>query len=675
MSAPPTLSTYSFCFFKSGSAPVLYSLANSSFLNLPPAPFSYNMTVAGYLTAYNTPIVNATGDRRSGYLVSTMSGVRQYVDTQGWLSSNAIVGPASNYYGSTDGYYTGFVGQFDNLIYTTQPYVDVNGLLYQYSTTSTAYNVYGPLPFAPISVLQWSGNASTAYDAQELIDIVYFSPDVWYCYWPEYNGAVMVVQDNGVSGMAGTVAQQYCNAPPTMQFAFCYVITNGYATSPYGPWQVVVSGVLTVSTSWTQGEYGPNRTSTSYGYQVLNATGTRTLTYRGQAFTNRIVAVAPLNAYNFNDNIINLGSPVFDNARHSLAFQLDGPAMFASGLGYGNFVSVNNWTKPYTLGMGFNEYEQPVNDGITHVITSAWSMQLLNATNANCPLPISAIPTIPAASLALFSQTQSFSFCWSHTGGPGGYGTLDGGNWTITSSGVLTTTMYNGTTTDGRTAYLVVNVTGTRTYTFENGSTQVVQLVGVAPPPAAISSLLPASYVSSFTTTSSGSFIANNVFYPTFPYFDDWGLNIMGATQFDEEEVVNSGLAIGGAGSTNIVRVFITPVYFDFQEWLNDFVTNYVYYNHAGASVIVPYTGTAPATFAAQCAWYSSAITTYQVHCSLLHSQPTPYAAPHTPERPGMPITDPLSLPLCRCVCYVDSSATTWTTACCRRALRRRTKA
>ena len=673
VAAPPTLSTYSFCFYASGSQPVLWSLANSNFSNLPPAPFSYNVTVAGYLTAYDTPIFNATGDRRNGYMVSTMAGVRQYVDTQGWLSSNAIVGPASNYYGSTDGFYTGFAGGFDNLVYLSPPFVDVNGLLYQFSTASTAYTVYGPLPFAPISVLQWSGNASTGYDQQELIDIVYFSPYVWYVYWPLYSSAVMVVQDNGASGKAGTVAQQYCGAPPTMQFAFCYVITNGLTTSPYGPWQVVVSGVLTVSTTWTQGEYGPNRTSTSYGYQVLNATGTRTLTFRAQTFTNRILSVAPVNAYNFNDNIILLGSPVFDNARHSLAFQLDGPAMFASGLGYANFVTVNNWTKPYTLGMGFNEYEQPVNDGITHVITSAWSMQLLNATNAQCPLPIPSLPTIPAAALALFSQTQNFSFCWSHTGGPGGYGTLDGGNWTITSSGVLTTTMYNGTTTDGRTAYLVVNVTGTRTYTFENGSTQVVQLVGVAPPPAAISSLLPASYVSSFTTTSSGNFIANNVFYPVFPYFDSWGLAIMGATQFDEEEIVNSGLAIGGAGSTNIVRVFITPTYYDMEEWLNDFVTNYVYYNHAGASVIVPYNGTAPATFAAQCAWYSAAITTYQVQCRLLHHLPFTLGSTRTKQRADADRSMPVSL--CRCVCACDSSVTIWTTAFCRPALRRRTRA
>ena len=206
------------------------------------------------------------------------------------------------------------------------PYIDTEGLLYQYAG-GPAYMIFGQVPDAPIDhLLAGNFTAGQGYIDEEIIEVVYTpqTNQIWFVYHPEYYGAMMVVADGGVSGNAGTVAQQYCAAPVTMTFNFCYTIANTLATSPYGPWSIYVSGTLIVNTSWTTGEYS---TSANPGYIVVGATGTRTIVTQGKTTTVSITGVAPLNSYNFNDNVLRLGTPALDTALHGVTFTLSGPAV------------------------------------------------------------------------------------------------------------------------------------------------------------------------------------------------------------------------------------------------------------------------------------------------------------------------------------------------------------
>ena len=160
-----------------------------------------------------------------------------------------------------------------------------------------------------------------------------------------------------------------------------------------------------------------------------------------------------------------------------------------------------------------------------------------------------------------------------------------------------------GTTIAGATAYLITNVTGTRVYTFENGTQQVVQLVSVGGLASVLSQNVSGAF---FIGSSSSTFVANNVLYPTFPYFDARGVVLLGSTSFYEEE-------LSGSGQTNVVRVFVNVPSQDFEEWLLDFQTGYYYLNHAGTSLLAPYNASlATADFAQQCSYTYGTLNTYQ---------------------------------------------------------------
>ena len=202
---------------------------------------------------------------------------------------------------------------------------------------------------------------------------------------------------------------------------------------------------------------------------------------------------------------------------------LDGPAYFGGGATTGNVVVMDNFTTPLSLGTGMTEFGHPPNDGVTSIITSQFSLQWMNGQSWSCPYtaPLLVSPSVGFANaLTQFKATQQWAFCWTHTGGPGGYSVYDGGNWTITSSGIITTTAYAGTTTTAgvggaRKGYLITNFTGTRTYTFENGTTQVIALVNVGAPGAAVwgNTINGARFIGS----SESGYVANNILSDTEP--------------------------------------------------------------------------------------------------------------------------------------------------------------
>ena len=618
VAAPPTLTSYSFCYVKSGNmslalnpTPQYNATTNSiSFVEYPVNLFAYNITIAGALTAYNTPIttsaaVSGTGAARTGYAVSSMLGVRQYIDTGGNMSSNPIVGPASNYYGSGEGYYDGFLGGFDQLIYTTAPYIDTEGLLFQYNGTS-AYNIFGPVPYAPIDhLLLGNLTAGQGYIDEEIIEIVYTNQtnQIWFVYHPEYYGQMVLVQDGGVSGAAGTVAQQYCGAPPTITVNFAYSITNTLASSPYGPWTIYVTGTMTVSNIFQSGAHGGGA-----GYVVIGATGTRTLSYQGKTVSNNILGVAPNNTWALNDNIVYLNHPNLGTTTHGITLTLDGVVPFPSGPGPNAYLTIVNYTgaayKP--VGAGIVELGMPLQDGITQNLTSMWDMRAFNASYVP-PFTAPVLPTLTAAAAAQFTTPLQWTFCFTSTGGPGVYGLIDGGNWTISTSGIMTTTSYLGTNAQGLSGYLVTNITGTRSYKFENGTTQVVPIIGVGTPASAVINA-PISATGVQDCNSGLCQLSNNVFYPTWPYFDSFGVAMIAAGSLDEQLIGATG---GGNAGTNVARVLFSSGIL--EEWVFDTAINEVVFAYDGNAVVAPYTaGTSVATFAQQCSFTYGPLLTYQ---------------------------------------------------------------
>ena len=98
---------------------------------------------------------------------------------------------------------------------------------------------------------------------------------------------------------------------------------NTLASSPYMGWSVYVTGTLNVTQRYQQ-VYVSNQ---AYGFRVVGATGTRTVAYEGKTTTHAITSVAPPNTFSFEDNIVNVAAPYFDNVVHAITFTLDGPAL------------------------------------------------------------------------------------------------------------------------------------------------------------------------------------------------------------------------------------------------------------------------------------------------------------------------------------------------------------
>ena len=389
-------------------------------------------------------------------------------------------------------------------------------------------------------------------------------------------------------------------------YAFCFSATQTNPSSPSLPWAVSMSGTLAMNTSaaaLTQGYFSnylaifPASQQLS-GYPVLNATGSRTIYAQGQSQTLSITGVAPINAYNGNDNILQITPPYFDNLAHSITFTLSGgQPLFALGtissqgavVGNYGYASINNYTTPQYGGAGVQESDDPPNDGMANVLTSTFTLTAASSYSASVSCPAL---TNPGAAPAAFSSTLTWSFCYTFTGG-GNFATVNGQQWFITGSGTITTTGYAGTA-GGRTAYQIIGMTGTRTYTNAGtGDSTTVNILGVGGPNTQQAVDYQAEQFDYLATGGLESDLGNNLLYPTYPYFDQWGVNIVTDADIGNEDQSNL--------TVNAFRLWVDPTSYSFNEWVSDFTAGYWYFTYSASSIVVPFSQSTAAALAPQC--------------------------------------------------------------------------
>ena len=559
----------------------------------------WQVSAAGTMTTYNT-LVSSNG--RAGYPLLAMSGRRYYQDVFGNNSFVTITGISGNNTGSF-----GFVN-VSQLLYPSAPLVDGGGLLYTFS--GIAISPLGPLIGDGVNVVQlaWSNGGyqeaaylSSAFSARSALPASSFA--VTQDGGSEYSQN-RAWQMCGTVNPAGTNDASASGSYTYTQYSFCYTSVNTLSTSPYLPFAVLMTGTLNVSSLLTRGFRGSSRAS--QGNLVVNAIGSRTIYAQGQpAVTQQVVALAPYDTYNGNDNVIALSAPYFDNAYHSLSFQLASTAQFVLGPGISNLVNLNNFTAPLALGAGVSESDNPINDGQSAILTSTWVMQPYTAGFV-CPNAISA-PSVSAAVTTAFQSTLTWSFCYTFSGSGSGGNAVPGSDiWYTQASGTMTTTGWGGTTVAGRTAYLIIGINGTRALINGTGSTSVISFVG----PGGVNAPAQAN---EYSPQDSSKFYGNNLLYNSWPWLDGYGVIAMAQGDWSEYDVYGGGFF---DGDSHALRLFIDPATWECSEWLLDFAKNSYYVTEAGSLVVssttaVTASGQTASQFYAQCSPFYGTLNTY----------------------------------------------------------------
>ena len=175
---------------------------------------------------------------------------------------------------------------------------------------------------------------------------------------------------------------------------------------------------------------------------------------------------------------------------------------------------------------------------------------------------------------------MTWSFCYEFDGG-GNFATVNGQRWSTTASGTLTTTAYAGKTTSGRTAYLITGMTGVRTYTNAGtGQASTANILGVGGPNTQQAVAYYSEQFDYLGQAGQEADISNNLFYPTYPYFDAWGVSVVTDTFIGNEDQNNL--------TVNAFRLWVDPGSYSFNEWVTDFTAGYWYFTYSGNSIFTP---------------------------------------------------------------------------------------
>ena len=325
--------------------------------------------------------------------------------------------------------------------------------------------------------------------------------------------------------------------------------------------------------------------------------------------------MAAPSSYNGNDNILASTPPYFDNLAHSLTFTLSGQPQFVQGVlntqfdvaGNLKYSNLNNYTFPLNNGAGVWESDDPPNDGDANVVTSTFALTPSSSWSASvtCANTVSQ-PTVSSAVSAQYSATISWPFCYTFTGG-GNFASVNGQVWNIVAYGTLTTTAYQGTgAMTGLPMYMATGVSGQRSYSNAGtGISTTVNFAGLG----GVNAQQAINYNDDqfdFLYTYYGDFsnIADNVFFPSYPYFDQYGVNLIGNGWYGNEDQNNL--------TTNALRLFVDPNSFSLDEWATDFVAGYWYFTYDGASIFTNVSSTSPSALSAQCSPTYGASTVFQ---------------------------------------------------------------
>ena len=387
--APAPFVQYSLCFYQTST-----TASGATYID----------SISAAVTVYSIAIsVNG----RSGFPIANVTGVRQFASSNGYESVTSITGLASGWQGAAEGFTAGVLGSYDQVLYTSAPYLDSGGLLLQYNGLGASLS--GAIFDASVLRLFYN-SATSSYTDQTLYNITY-STATQIASYQAINitgGTVAVLSDGGASYTAGTVSGSSCAAPPTQTYNFCYLVANTQGS----PWSVSAVGQLTVQTAYTYGALTTAAAGASAGYQVTSITGIRTVQTSSGASSQRITGLAAVNSFQHNDNVVTPGQPYLDNSFHSLSFVLGAPSNLPNGLAGGQYVNLNNLTSPRPAGSGLTEAALPANDGVTTILSSSFDLRLATTAAYQCPFAV-------AASAAVVSSSSSSS-CSSSSSLSGG---------------------------------------------------------------------------------------------------------------------------------------------------------------------------------------------------------------------------------------------------------------
>ena len=279
---------------------------------------SYITSVSGSLTTASSAV---TVKGRSAYNVTGLTGTRVYSDSVGRNSSTTISGLAA-----TNSNYS----MIDQLVYSSWPSIDANGLLFSFS--GSALTPYGPVSGNPVIRL-WVDAVNPTYS--ELIARTRFNEEL-----RQSNGSVtdfdstggdfVLLNDGGSSANAGTIANQ-CSLTygTSTTYSFCYYAATDPSAASSSTYTVLSSGTLTAT--------GPVTRRGRTAYVVHTATGTRTLTTgitstsSGSAQSQQIVGVRGIDqdetvGFLYNDNAIYQTAPYVDD--EGVVFVLNSNAIY-----------------------------------------------------------------------------------------------------------------------------------------------------------------------------------------------------------------------------------------------------------------------------------------------------------------------------------------------------------
>ena len=284
--------------------------------------------------------------------------------------------------------------------------------------------------------------------------------------------------------------------------SFCYVSYNTLPTSPFLLWSVATQGTLNVSSL-----------NSTTGL-VTDARATRVASFTSASLgntsaTSNLTGVSAPSSYLGNSNllsVINASAPL-----------LPASVLVLTAAAAVPFPGTASTPSALALAAG-GELDGPPNDGETSVVTTLWQTAAatygLSASYPGCTLAVpSSIVNTPASVALYTSAGPSYQFCADISGGPG-EGTSDGGAWNVDYLGTVQSSGWVGTTVSGRSASVITVINGTRTFVYENGTTQVAAL-SLATFTASLSAVA--------SSPPSAGYLANNVIYPGWPQLDSYG--------------------------------------------------------------------------------------------------------------------------------------------------------
>ena len=281
---------------------------------------NYTTSVSGTITTLSSPV---TVNSRTAYNVTGMNGTRVYSDSASQSSTSSITGV---YDLSGRGVEVNFTA-VDQLLFSTWPFFDSNGLLYTFSGTAQTPN--GPVVGQPV-VRLWVDSVNPAYS--ELIARTRFNEAILHndavAPYDSTGGDLIVLSDGGSAATAGNIAGQCLSTSgQSSTYSFCYFAEQEPSTSSTTSWSILSYGTIQATGPVNRRGRSAVIAHSASGQRTVNSSVNSSTT----SFTSSIVGVRgldqdELSGYLYNDNAMYLTSPYLDD--EGLVFILSSQAVY-----------------------------------------------------------------------------------------------------------------------------------------------------------------------------------------------------------------------------------------------------------------------------------------------------------------------------------------------------------